>query len=71
MLKREVTRHIVLVLCLGLLVFSAAYALEEVAAGTVAEYNSQHSSVEAAAIATEHGTISAGFASCLSTGEIS
>ena len=57
MFKREVSRYIFLALCLALLMFSAVYALQEVAAGTVAEYNSQHNNAESAAIAPEHGTL--------------
>ncbi len=57
MFKREVSRYIFLAMCLAILMFSAVYALQEVAAGTVAEYNSQHNNAESAAIAVEHGTL--------------
>jgi hypothetical protein len=56
---KEVSRYVVLILCLVALIFSAAYALEEVSVGAVAEYNSQHAAVELAGMG-EHGAIASG-----------
>lgn len=56
---KEVSRYVFLIFCLVALIFSAAYALEEVSQGAVSEYNSQHAAVELASVG-EHGNIGTG-----------